>query len=81
MSSSNSYKKRLIPINLEEGAVELLNYVVVKVKEKPQIPFFLPLILIAWAVDTWLFSFSNWLPLALALWASIQVSNFIVLDI
>jgi len=71
MSSS---KKRFIPINLEDAAVDLLNHVV-KLKEKGWIPLFIPLILIAWAIHRWLFSFSNWLPLVLALWASMQVRN------
>ncbi|KAH1235998.1 Synaptotagmin-4 [Glycine soja] len=72
MSSS---KKRFIPINLEDAAVDLLNHVV-KLKEKGWIPLFIPLILIAWAIHRWLFSFSNWLPLVLALWASMQYGNY-----
>ncbi|KAK7358279.1 hypothetical protein VNO77_00206 [Canavalia gladiata] len=75
MSSSSSSKKRFIPSNLEEAAVDLLNHVV-KVKEKSRISLFIPLMLIAWAIHTWLFPFSNWLPLALALWASIQYGNY-----
>ncbi|KAK7251614.1 hypothetical protein RIF29_34960 [Crotalaria pallida] len=72
----SSNKKRLIPINVVEAAMELLNNLVIKVKEKPRIPFFFSFILIAWVVDRWVFFFSNWLPLALALWATIQYGNY-----
>jgi len=74
-SSSSSSKKRFNPIHLEEAAVDLLNHVV-KVKEKKGwISLLFPLIFIAWAIHRWLFSFSNWFSLALALWASMQVRN------
>lgn len=67
--SMRSSKK--IPINLEEASVNLL-----KLKDNnSRISYFLILILIAWFVHKWIFSFSNWFPLALALWASSQVSN------
>ncbi|KAL2342484.1 hypothetical protein Fmac_003769 [Flemingia macrophylla] len=70
----SSNKKSFIPVNVKEAAEDLLNHLV-KVKEKGWISLFIPLILIAWAVHTCLFSFSNWLLLALALWASIQYGN------
>ncbi|XP_020220786.1 synaptotagmin-5 isoform X2 [Cajanus cajan] len=58
------------------AAVELLNHLV-KVKEKKGwVSLFIPLILIAWAIHTCLVSFSNWLLLALALWASLQYGNY-----
>ncbi|TKY60932.1 Synaptotagmin-5 protein [Spatholobus suberectus] len=74
-SSSSSSEKRFIPIYMEEAAVDLLNHVV-KVKDKGWIPLIIPFILIAWAIHRWLFSFSNWLLLALALWASAQYGNY-----
>ncbi|XP_061345008.1 uncharacterized protein LOC133290881 [Gastrolobium bilobum] len=72
---SSGSKKRFIPISLEEAAMDMLNHLL-KVKEKATVSFFVPLILIAWAIHKWLFSFSNWLPLALALWASIQYGSY-----
>ncbi|XP_027340284.1 synaptotagmin-4-like isoform X2 [Abrus precatorius] len=71
----SSREKMLIPIRLEEAAVDLLNHLV-KLKEEAKISLFIPLILIAWAIHRWFFSFSNWLPLALALWGSIQYGNY-----
>ncbi|KAJ7970373.1 putative Synaptotagmin [Quillaja saponaria] len=40
--------------------------------EKPLIPILIPLVLIGWAIERWVFSFSNWVPLAVAVWASTQ---------
>ncbi|BAT72781.1 C2 and GRAM domain-containing protein [Vigna angularis] len=75
MSSTGS-KKKFNPIHLEDAAMDLLNHVV-KVKEKMGlISLLLPLIFIAWAIHRWLFSFSNWLSLALALWASMQYGKY-----
>lgn len=72
MSSTGS-KKRFNPIHLEDAAVDLLNHVVKMQEKMGWISLLLPLIFIAWAIHRWLFSFSNWLSLALALWASMQV--------
>lgn len=63
-------KKRVLSINIEEAAVDFFNHLL---QEKPRIPVFIPLILIAWAVERWLFSASSWVPLALAVWTTIQV--------
>jgi hypothetical protein len=66
-----SRKKRVFSIDsIEEAAVNFFNYLL---QEKPKIPFFIPFILIACAIEKWVFSFSTWVPLALAVWATIQV--------
>lgn len=51
-------------------AVEFFNYVI---EEKPFLPVLIPLVLLAWAIERWVFSFSNWVPLAVAVWATVQV--------
>ncbi|KAH0975950.1 hypothetical protein GBA52_017849 [Prunus armeniaca] len=56
-----------------EDAVEFFNYVM---DEKPFLPFLIPLVLFAWAIERWVFSFSNWVPLAVAVWATIQYGNY-----
>ncbi|KAG6512381.1 hypothetical protein ZIOFF_030492 [Zingiber officinale] len=56
-----------------EAAVELLNKVM---QDKPLLPFLIPLFLFAWAVERWLVPFSNWVPLAAAVWATIQYGKF-----
>lgn len=63
-------KKRVFSVDIEEAIVDFFNYLL---QEKPKISFFIPLILIAWVIEKWVMSFSSWLPLALAVWATIQV--------
>ncbi|KAG1334777.1 synaptotagmin-5 [Cocos nucifera] len=52
-----------------QEAMEFLNHVM---KDKPLLPFLIPLGLFAWAIERWLVPFSNWVPLAAAVWATIQ---------
>ncbi|KAJ1405713.1 Synaptotagmin-like mitochondrial-lipid-binding domain [Sesbania bispinosa] len=74
-----SGKKRVFSINnIEEAAVEFFNHLL---QEKPQIPFFVPLILIAWAIERWVFSFSTWVPLALAVWYGMYQRKLLVEDL
>lgn len=53
---------------------EFLNQLMV---EKPLLPLVIPLLLILWSIEKWFFNLSNWLPLAVAIWATIQVSSFL----
>ncbi|CAL0322228.1 unnamed protein product [Lupinus luteus] len=69
-----SRNKRVLSVsNIEEGAVKFFNHLL---QEKPQVPFFIPLILIAWAIERWVFPFSTWVPLILAVWATIQYGRY-----
>ncbi|CAL5186561.1 unnamed protein product [Lathyrus oleraceus] len=69
-----SRKKRVFSIeNIEEVSVDFFNYLL---QEKPKIPFFIPFILIALAIEKWVFSFSTWVPLALAVWATMQYGRY-----
>ncbi|KAK3023559.1 hypothetical protein RJ639_044209 [Escallonia herrerae] len=54
-------------------AIEFLSQLVV---EKPLIPFMVPLVLILWGFEKWFFSLSNWVPLAVAVWATIQYGSY-----
>jgi hypothetical protein len=83
MSSSNSSssKKMLFPIsNLEEAVVKNMLNQFVKVKEKSRISYLLILVFIAWFIHKWIFSFSNWFPIALLFFASTQVSTTLSLS-
>ena len=60
-------KKRSFDLN---EAVEFLNHLLV---DKSLLPFIIPLVLVGWAIENWIFSFSNWVPLVVAIWATIQV--------
>ncbi|KAF8022532.1 hypothetical protein BT93_F0141 [Corymbia citriodora subsp. variegata] len=58
--------------NVEE-AMEFLNYLTV---EKPLLPFLIALIALGWAIERWVFPFSNWVPLIVAVWATIQYGSY-----
>ncbi|XVF09593.1 hypothetical protein REPUB_Repub07fG0107300 [Reevesia pubescens] len=64
-------KKRAL-MNVDE-VVDFFNNIIV---EKPYLPLLIPLILIFWAIEKWFFSLSNWVPLVLAVWATIQYGNY-----
>ncbi|XXG83764.1 hypothetical protein AAC387_Pa10g1447 [Persea americana] len=65
-------RKRLRNLYTEE-AVEFFNHVV---DDKPLLPFLIPLVFVAWAIERWLVPFSNWVPLVVAVWATIQYGRF-----
>lgn len=56
-----------------KDAREFFNQVMV---EQPLLPFLIPLGLFAWLVERWVVPFSNWVPLAAAVWATIQYGRF-----
>ncbi|XP_021292106.1 synaptotagmin-5 isoform X2 [Herrania umbratica] len=64
-------KKRAL-MNVDE-VVDFLNNIIV---EKPYLFLLIPVILIFWAIEKWFFSLSNWVPLVLAVWATIQYGNY-----
>ncbi|XP_015966672.1 synaptotagmin-5 [Arachis duranensis] len=69
-----SRKKRGLLFNIEEVAVDFFfNHLL---KEKPSIPFFIPLLLVAWAIEKWMFSFSTWVPILLVMWIAIQYGRY-----
>ncbi|KAA8541229.1 hypothetical protein F0562_025164 [Nyssa sinensis] len=54
-------------------AIEFLNQLLV---DKPILAFIIPLILVGWVVEKWIFSFSSWVPLVVACWATIQYNSY-----
>ncbi|KAL3512244.1 hypothetical protein ACH5RR_024961 [Cinchona calisaya] len=54
-------------------ATEFLNQLVM---DKPLLPFVFPVLLVVWAIEKWFFSLSNWVPLAVAVWATIQYGSY-----
>lgn len=42
----------------------------------PLLPFVIPLVLVLWTIEKWVFSFSNWFPLAMAVWATFQYTSY-----
>ncbi|XP_031259322.1 extended synaptotagmin-1 [Pistacia vera] len=61
-------RKKRAAFNVEE-VVEFLKHLL---EEKPLLPFVIPLILLLWIIERWFFSFSNWVPLVIAVWATLQ---------
>ncbi|XP_057992626.1 synaptotagmin-4 isoform X2 [Hevea brasiliensis] len=58
--------------NIEE-AVEFFNHLYV---EKPLLPFLIPLVLVLWGIERWVFSVSYLVPLVVAVWATIQYCSY-----
>lgn len=69
-------RRRKRSFDLNDG-LEFVNKVMV---EKPFIVFLVPLVLVCWSVEKWVFSLSNWVPLVVAVWATFQVILFELLD-
>ncbi|KAJ6373963.1 hypothetical protein OIU78_029626 [Salix suchowensis] len=51
---------------------EVLGFFYHILEEKPSIAFLIPLILVCWGIEKWVFCFSNWVPLFVAIWATFQ---------
>ncbi|KAE9463915.1 hypothetical protein C3L33_04205, partial [Rhododendron williamsianum] len=64
-------KRRARSFDLNE-ALEFLNHLFV---DKSLLPFIIPLILVGWVIEKWVFTFSNWVPLVVAVWATIQYGS------
>ncbi|ERN03977.1 extended synaptotagmin-1 isoform X1 [Amborella trichopoda] len=54
-------------------ALEIWSHVVT---ERPLLPLLIPLVLLAWALERWLVPFSNWAPLLVTVWATIQYGRY-----
>ncbi|KAK3225323.1 hypothetical protein Dsin_005185 [Dipteronia sinensis] len=65
-------KKKAAALYVEQ-VVEFMNHLK---EEKPLLPLLIPLILLLWVVERCFFSFSNWVPLAIAVWATIQYGSY-----
>ncbi|GBG78699.1 hypothetical protein CBR_g27924 [Chara braunii] len=46
------------------------------VAEKPTFPYLIPLLLLAWWIERFIVSFSNWVPLLAAVWATLQYGKY-----
>ncbi|CAA7053103.1 unnamed protein product [Microthlaspi erraticum] len=56
-----------------EAVREFLNHLVA---ERHSLLLLVPLVLGFWAIERWVFAFSNWVPLVVAVWASLQYGSY-----
>ncbi|KFK39172.1 hypothetical protein AALP_AA3G209700 [Arabis alpina] len=56
-----------------EAVREFLNHLVA---ERQSLLLLVPLVLAFWAIERWVFAFSNWVPLVVAVWASLQYGSY-----
>ncbi|KAL0312737.1 UNVERIFIED_CONTAM: Multiple C2 and transmembrane domain-containing protein 1 [Sesamum radiatum] len=63
-------KKKLLDFNEAVGSLKKL------LEEQPLLPFVIPLLFVLWAIERWFFSLSNWVLLAVAVWATIQYGSY-----
>uniref|UniRef100_A0A1J3EC76 C2 domain-containing protein n=1 Tax=Noccaea caerulescens TaxID=107243 RepID=A0A1J3EC76_NOCCA len=56
-----------------EAVREFLNHLVA---ERHSLLLLVPLVLAFWAIERWVFPFSNWVPLVVAVWASLQYGSY-----
>ncbi|EFJ29672.1 plant synaptotagmin [Selaginella moellendorffii] len=46
------------------------------IRDKPILPFLIPVFLLAWALERWIVPFSNWVPVCVTVWATIQYGRY-----
>ncbi|CAN8258897.1 unnamed protein product [Cochlearia groenlandica] len=56
-----------------EAVREFVNHLVA---ERHALLLLVPLVLAFWAIERWVFPFSNWVPLVVAVWASLQYGSY-----
>ncbi|XP_073047805.1 uncharacterized protein [Primulina eburnea] len=56
-----------------KSALELSNKLL---DEKPLLPLVVPLLLVLWTIEKWFFHLSNWIPIILAVWVTIQYGSY-----
>lgn len=66
-------KMKKSSIDMMSEITKFLNELMV---EKPLFPLVIPLLLVLWSIEKWVFNLSNWVPLAVAVWATIQYASY-----
>lgn len=69
-------KKRASSLDVRQ-AMDFLNQLLA---DKPILPFVIPLFLVVWGIEKWIFSLTNWVPLTVAVWAVFQVNTSLLFD-
>ncbi|XP_043716121.1 synaptotagmin-5 isoform X2 [Telopea speciosissima] len=66
-------RKRTTRDHIVNECVQFFSYLMA---ERPKFHFFVPLMLFVWAVERWILPFSNWVPLLVTVWATIQYGSY-----
>jgi hypothetical protein len=43
--------------------------------DKPLLPYLIPVFFLAWILECWIIPFSNWIPVFVTVWATLQVAT------
>ncbi|BBN09410.1 hypothetical protein MPTK1_4g19570 [Marchantia polymorpha subsp. ruderalis] len=46
------------------------------IEEKPLLPFLIPVFLLAWFLERWIIPFSNWIPVCVIVWSTVQYGKY-----
>ncbi|CAK9876092.1 unnamed protein product [Sphagnum jensenii] len=46
------------------------------VHEKPVLPYLIPVFFLAWVLERWIIPFSNWIPVFVTVWATLQYGKY-----
>jgi hypothetical protein len=58
--------------NAAKEAQQLWNNLV---HDKPLLPYLVPVFFLAWILERWIIPFSNWIPVFVTVWATLQVAT------
>lgn len=65
-------KKRASSWDVRE-VMDCLNQLIA---DKPFLPVVIPVFLVVWGIEKWIFSLTNWVPLVVAVWAVFQYGSY-----
>jgi hypothetical protein len=46
------------------------------IHDKPVLPYLIPFFLLAWLLERWIIPFSNWIPVFVTVWATLQYGKY-----
>nr|XP_043636776.1 uncharacterized protein LOC122607790 [Erigeron canadensis] len=73
--NGSMYRRRKM-MNKKEIKNEIKEFLKEMMVEKPLYPLVIPLLLLLWSIEKWFFNLSNWVPLAVAVWATVQYGSY-----
>ncbi|KAL2630102.1 hypothetical protein R1flu_014788 [Riccia fluitans] len=68
----STMSRRLVENATREAQVLWSNLI----DEKPLLPFLIPVFLLAWFLERWIIPFSNWVPVCVLVWSTVQYGKY-----